>query len=307
MPSPGLSWQAGSVIIFLHHNRTYVEPAGIRDGVQLIAVRREVLAARQEVERVAAALGARNPFGARFPEPQTAAQARIALLRALRESGAGDRDHRAGMLVTADHLTVRLGSLLIQRTVQNGSEILTELPETATARQQLARYGIVYTGPGHYSGDLEYDRHLLLRAWKEFPETAWGQRAFLMLQRLSCSLGARFGCRGPDCFREVIRQGEEFLRRYPDTAFRREQLLHLAMAYETWWSLSQAAPGDPSAEGALVDKAGAEAARQKTLELYEELTRLAPDSAEAAYGRLRVTRLKLGLATGERTFFCFTC
>ena len=56
-----------------------------------------------------------------------------------------------------------------------------------------------------------------------------------------------------------------------------------------------------------MDKAGAEAARRKVIELFEELIRLAPESPEAERGRLRLTRLKLGLDTGERSFFCFSC
>lgn len=55
-----------------------------------------------------------------------------------------------------------------------------------------------------------------------------------------------------------------------------------------------------------MDKASAAAARQRAIELYEELIRLAPESPEAERGRLRLTRLQLALDTGERAFFCFT-
>jgi hypothetical protein len=55
-----------------------------------------------------------------------------------------------------------------------------------------------------------------------------------------------------------------------------------------------------------VDSAGAEAARRKAITVYEELIRLAPESPEAEHARLRLTRLKLGLDTGERAFFCFS-
>ena len=128
----------------------------------------------------------------------------------------------------------------------------------AITRRQLAPYGVKYTGPNHYSGDLEYDRRFLRQAWDRYPETPWGQRAFLMLQTLSCT-APNFGCQGPNCFREVIRQGERFLREYPQTPFLKEQTYHLALAYETWWSLGQAEPDDPTAEGAKVDKSSAEA------------------------------------------------
>ena len=114
----------------------------------------------------------------------------------------------------------------------------------AITRRQLAPYGVNYTGPNHYSGDLEYDRRFLRQAWDRYPETPWGQRAFLMLQTLSCT-APNFGCQGPNCFREVIRQGERFLREYPQTPFLKEQTYHLALAYETWWSLGQARTGRP--------------------------------------------------------------
>jgi hypothetical protein len=176
------------------------------------------------------------------------------------------------------------------------------------ARWRMAgrRYRKRRTRIGHYSGDLEYDRGFLRRAWKEFPETPWGHRAFLMLQRLSCSI-RDFGCQGPNCFRAVIEQGEKFLRQYPETPFRKEQIYHLALAYETWWSLSKAEPGDLSAEEARIGRTSAERARTRAIGLYEELIRMEPRSPEARAGQMVLPRLKLRLGTRERTFFCFSC
>jgi hypothetical protein len=105
----------------------------------------------------------------------------------------------------------------------------------------------------------------------------------------------------------VIKQGENFLREHPDTPFRTEQIYHLALANETWWSLSRAEPGDPTAQGAQVDSNSGERARKRAIELYEELLRTAPGSPEARAGQLSLPRLKLGLSTGERTFFCYSC
>jgi hypothetical protein len=228
------------------------------------------------------------------------------LLGLLRQSGEGGRNRRAAVLVAADDLAVRLGQLLVRRSIENGSEHLTEAPGADRVRRQFAAYEVEYSGIGHYSGDLEYDRRLLHRAWEAYPDTAWGQRAFLMLQRLSCSL-PEFGCEAPNCFREVIRQGGDLLRRFPETPFRKEQIYHLALAYETWWSLSQAEPGDVTTEGAQVDKESAGRARRRSIDFYEELLRIAPDSPEAQAGQLRLPTLKLGLDTGERTFYCISC
>jgi hypothetical protein len=114
------------------------------------------------------------------------------------------------------------------------------------------------------------------------------------------------GFQGPESFRAVIQQGGSFLRMYPNTPFRKEQIYHLALANETWWSLSQAGAGDPTAEGSPKDPAGAEAARRRAIEFYEELLRTAPGSPEAGAGELVLPRLKLRLGTGERAFFCFS-
>ena len=329
-PTPGLSWRAGEITIFLHRNRNFLAPAGIREGVQLIAVRNEVLREREAKREIERAFGStttlaydtisidlKKDLGTLYLAPGSRPESeagrakgerdtRAALLSLLGQAGAGDRGRRAATLVAADDLMVRLGSLLVMRSVAHGAETLAEAPDANQVRRQLAAYGLRYTGMGHESGDLEYDRGLLRRAWKEFPETPWGQRAFLTLQRLGCLIPDS-GCRGPNCFRTVIEQGEKFLREYPETPFRKEQIYHLALAYETWWSLSQAEPGDETAEGAQIDKASAERARKKAIDLYEELTRMAPESPEARAGQLILPRLKLGLGTGERTFFCYSC
>ena len=328
-PTPGLSWQAGEITIFLHRNRNFLAPAGIREGVQLIAIRNEVLREREAEREIEKAFGStttlaydtissdlKKDLGALYLAPGSRPESeagrakgeretRAALLSLLGQAGAGDRGRRAAILVAADDLMVRLGSLLVMRSVAHGGETLLEAPDANQVRRQLAAYGLRYIGMGHESGDLEYDRSLLRRAWKEFPETPWGQRAFLTLQKIGCSIPDS-GCRGPNCFRTVIEQGEKFLREYPETPFRKEQIYHLALAYETWWSLSQAEPGDPTAEGAQIDKASAERARRKAIDLYEELTRIAPESPEARAGQLVLPRLKLGLGTGERMFFCFS-
>jgi hypothetical protein len=48
-------------------------------------------------------------------------------------------------------------------------------------------------------------------------------------------------------------------------------------------------------------------ARERAIECYRELVRLAPDSPEAAAALRRLPRLELNLDTGQRRFFCFAC
>jgi hypothetical protein len=216
------------------------------------------------------------------------------------------RSPDAAKLVEADSLALRLGGLLVARSVEHGSEQLALVPEAARVRSRLAAYGVKYGDFDHYSGDLTYDRSLLKRAWTEYPGSEAGQRAFLMLQRLSCSTPL-FGCRGQDCFRPVIEQGQRFLESYPDSRFRTEQTYHLALAYDTWWSLSMAQPDDPTAQGAKVTKESGEQARQAAIRLYEEVIAAAPGTPAATAAELSLPRLKLKLDTAERTFFCFYC
>lgn len=300
-PEPGLHWTKGELSIFLHRNRTHAAPAGIRDGVVLIAVRNEVL----ENRRKSLALAQSNPDSPIARGAQTVEQTKAALISLL-GTPADDPERAAARLVEADALALRLGGLLVVRAVEFGSEHLTLDPSAANIRSQLESYGVRYGEIGHYSGDLTYDRSLLKRAWTEYPGTDAGQRAFLKLQRLSCATPL-FGCPGPECFRAVIAQGESFLKRYPDSRYRAEQTYLLALAHETWWSLANSRPDDTSAEGARVTKESAELARQAAIRLYEELILTAPGTREALAAELSLPRLKLKLDTGERAFFCFSC
>lgn len=319
---PGLSWHTGQLTLFLHRNRNHAPGAGVRLGVILIAVREELMRQRAAPEPAPESpvlselreylgeslLSTQREFPKSEEDRVKAEQKmRAALLRWLRDRS-GDRNRRAAALMAADELAVRLGGLLVARSYTPGAgEHLFVAEGAGKARMQLAAYGVRYgESIGHYSGDLEYDRSLLQRAWAEYPETRWGQRAFLMLQRLGCAT-PRFACNGPNCFRAVIEQGERFLRDYPDTPFRAQQLHHLALAYETWWSLGQANSGDITAYGARVTRASAEAARQHAIELYEQLWTAAPESPEGRAAELALPRLKLKLDTFERTFFCFSC
>jgi hypothetical protein len=327
----GRGWQGEGVAYFLHQSIMAVRPVGLRGGLQLIAVRREVL----DLDKVDAELASAFRSSTALSHPMIAAdlktdlgdlytgplsvnwtmteserlsaerQARAAILRLLQSAGEGSQ--RAALLVAADELAQRLGTLLVARVVKDGSEHLTEAPDADSVREELAPYGIRYGRIGHYSGVLEHNRGLLQRAWAEFPSTSWGQRAFLVLQTQSCDAATQFGCQGLNCFREIIRRGEEFLLRYPQTPFRKEQLHLLAQAYQTWWSLSNAPADDLTVDGADVgDKQAASRARVRAIELYEDLIHIAPQSPEAEWGRLRLPRLKLSLDTGERSFYCYS-
>ena len=122
---------------------------------------------------------------------------------------------------------------------------------------------------------------------------------------------------GSDQFRTVIQQGLQFQEQHPKSSYLLDVRLAVAQAYETWWSLSQvptaaeyaAEYGEEFAEkysdaNPAEYQEGAEAARQKSIAYYEQLLQAAPQSDHAAYSRRVLPRLRLGLDTGQRRFYC---
>jgi hypothetical protein len=102
---------------------------------------------------------------------------------------------------------------------------------------------------------------------KDHLDSPWGRQAFLMMTQLGWSQGA---CEeGPDQFREVIKRGEKFLQNYPHSEVSDSIRLELAHAYATWWNLSRSDPNPPYSTPETY-KVGAEAAKQRAIELYKE-------------------------------------
>jgi len=79
--------------------------------------------------------------------------------------------------------------------------------------------------------------------------------------------------------------------------------LAVGTAYENWWSLSLARPGDDYVDPTKY-RDGAESARRKAIGIYEQIAKNAPASPEGAYARRRLPRLKLGIDTAQRAFYC---
>jgi hypothetical protein len=184
-------------------------------------------------------------------------------------------------------------------------------------RAELARYGITFENlqsSPKFPPAWQYDHDLLWRVWKDFPRTDWGERAFVAL--LEHGWHTKAGCgggsdpsqpylnnRGDDQFPDIIEQGERFLAERPASAQLNDVLLAVAQAYETWWSLSLASR-DEYVSDARKYQRGATAARGKSIQLYEELMRRAPESDMAAYVTRHLPRLKLGVDTEQRRYYC---
>ena len=266
--------------------------AGILAGDQMDAwdavQRRE---ARVE-QRLAAALRDR------FPE-LPAGGSRATLTRLLAEADGATAARRAALLLAADFLAARLAP-----TAAPTDEEQTRRPPGKNLDRSEAfgprRLSWIWAPLG---SSWVYDHALLWTVWREHPTTTWGEEAFLLLLRLGWDTEVL--CKdSPDDFRDVIREGERFLGAHPTTSLRREVVLTLAWAYETWWSASRAQAGQGYVDDPGAYAPGSARARARAIARYEEALRLGLERALAADARRRLETLKQGGDTGQRIFYC---
>jgi hypothetical protein len=228
---------------------------------------------------------------------------RRAALELLGEVKTADAERKALLLVAADELVDQLADLLVD---DRG-----EVPEAATARRQLKPFGVTL-GRRMWDGGLIYNMSLLRRAADENLSSEWGEIAFVRLLARGMDWKGFFGCQPVDQFGVVVEKGDTYLAAHADTTRRTELLFTLALAYETWWSASNAKPSDSLTYEQFAPKRDryrpyADEAHRKAIRYYEEVIRLAPDSPEAKAARRQLPRLKLSLDTGQRAFLCTTC
>jgi hypothetical protein len=324
LPASGERWASGNLHYFLFQN-----PPGMHVGVKG-AVRLVVIDSRlfQEIQRDVFVQQADVLFYPQSParpflrrllgddyiglidaDPKTGSErpdlARQVSDKALGLLGVANRalmDERSMLLLAANGLVTKLTTLLWEADETGRNEV-------ASIRAGLAKFDVKLGGMLH-NGSLAYNQDLLWRVWREFPESQAGQLAFLELQQRGWSTDPGEGCpANPDLFHEVIEHGEKFLAQRPSTQFRKEVLFTLAVANESWWSVAHAAADDGWVSGIPyprkeLNKKQAAAARERAIHYYQEIVKLAPDSPEAASAGRRLPRLKLGLDTGQRRFFC---
>jgi hypothetical protein len=285
---------------------------GQPEAVELLARSRQLVAARAEDPKIAdleeqhrAPIRTRldqrlmQDLGAAFPSLRTLlnedsdegrrAMRRETLRALLSAAAAATGDRRAELLLTAD----RVASLITEG--QTGDPSVNQRLET------MAGFSLRYTYSPLGAG-WNYQHDLLRQVWRESPNTAWGAEAFLLLAWIGWD-GSGTCAAGSDQFREVIAHSEKFLADHPSSPHRLDVTLAVGAAYETWWSLSLARAGDDYVEAAKY-RDGAEAAKRKAIGIYEQIAKLAPDGPQAAYARRRLPRLKLGIDTAQRAFYC---
>jgi hypothetical protein len=210
---------------------------------------------------------------------------------------------RPMLLLAADRLVSRW-HLPEQRKLPSGTEArMKQLGETAGA----------HFAWNSQDDSWSYQHDLLWSAWRAAPQSEWGQDAFFLL--LASGWDTSGVCHnGPEQFRTVIEQGKKFLAANPSSPLRLPVTYLMAQAYETWWSLSEWSSCSPVIDlgpspcrAALASaryQSGAEAAREQAIANYEALLAADPSTYGTPALRRRLARLKLGIDTNQRQFYC---
>jgi hypothetical protein len=292
--------------VYLYRRVHRLEP----DAVELLARSRQLVAARAEDPKMAdleeqhrAPVRTRldqrlmQDLGVAFPSLRTLlgedsddgrrAMRRETLQALFTAAAAATGDRKVELLLAAD----RVASLIPEG--QSGDPTENERSETIAGFPVRYRYSPL-------GASWNYQHDLLRQVWRDYPNTALGGEAFLLLAWMGWDGGGTCAA-GSDQFREVIAHGDKFLADHPTSPHRLDVTLTEGMAYETWWSLSRAKAGDDYVEAAKY-RDGAEAAKRKAISIYKQIAK--PDGPEAAYARRRLPRLKLGIDTAQRAFYC---
>jgi hypothetical protein len=171
-------------------------------------------------------------------------------------------------------------------------------------REQFAKHDLTFVY-SELGGGSYYQHDLLWRIWKDFPETDWGERTFVLLLDSGWDTSGKCA-KGADQFREVIHQGESFLQQHPNSPYR-DFVVHLAgQAYATWWALgNEPKPAMADYVDPKLYKEGSEDARIKAIASFEQTLQLSPKSPLADYAEQFLPTLRQQqLIVDSYRFFC---
>ena len=176
--------------------------------------------------------------------------------------------------------------------------------DCAHLQADFSRYGLTLNYE-ELGGGMFYPRDLLWRIWAEYPQTLWGERAFVLLLDLGWDTSGTCE-KGGDQTREVIRQGESFLRQRPNSPYRAVVTLLVAEGYASWWSLSNEPAGSEMSD--YLDpkrfQEGAEAARMKAIACFEEVLQLVPGTEMSRFAGQVLPPLRDHQILDNYRFFC---
>jgi hypothetical protein len=180
-------------------------------------------------------------------------------------------------------------------------KLWVDRPPAASLRRELApllRRGVRFVDDPYDQLSL-YDGafiRVLLRRW---PETQWGQLAFVTYLYAGYTEDT---CDG-SAYVKVIRQGNAWLQSHPESPWRTAVMTAVARAYETQWALNGSFTADARENARVVTVAQA-AARVNAIKLYGDVIRLAPTSQDAAYARRRIIQIRANMTTSQDAYSC---
>jgi hypothetical protein len=216
--------------------------------------------------------------------PEHQDEIRRGLVQVLDSSTTGAADERALLTFAADR---------IARKVWVDATDLSDDSQIGPLLQRSVRF---VRRP--HSGLWSYDGALIDVVLRRWPDTEWGQIAFVT--RLY--EGWTESCDG-DEFAHVIRHGNAWLSSHASSPWRPAVMTAVARAYETLWALSGTFTTN-ARENARRLTADQAAARIRAIELYEAVIRLAPRSQDAAYARRRIVQVRAHMTTSQDAYSC---
>ena len=220
-------------------------------------------------------------------DPEIKFSVLVELLPKIEEKG----PNRLVQLYLADRLAGKLGE----------AGYTGRLSDWNAKQRVLSRHGAEYFQMRLMN--VIYNHVFLKKIIDEIPTGYWGEEASLDWTLMGtdefgyCSNGPK------ELFQSVITRGGDFMNKYPKSHLRKEVLGVLAQAHETGWSLSMASPNDEYVR-AKAYQADAPDHLQKSIAYYERVLQEYPHSPEGALYRDKLKRLRLGLDTNSRKFFC---
>lgn len=220
-------------------------------------------------------------------DPESQFSVLMELLSIIKKQGSD----RAAQLYLANQLAEQLGS----------AGFGGKLADWQAKQQILSGYGVSYFQT-HWM-DVIYNHVFIKKIIDEGLSGYWAEEAYFAWVLMGSH---RYdGCTdGPtELFKRVIDRGEDFLKKNPMSHIQKELLKAIAEAHETGWSLSLASPDD---EYVKAENYQAEAPdyQKKAISYYEQFVHEYPDSPEVVPYRSKLKRLRMGLDTNSRKFFC---
>jgi hypothetical protein len=168
-------------------------------------------------------------------------------------------------------------------------------------RTDFARRGLSLDGAA-LGGVYVYAHDLLWRLWRDYPATDWGQRAFVLL--LDRGWDTSPTCqKGADQRKEVIRQGEAFLKQWSNSRYRAAVTDLVGEAYGSWWSGDE--PSDDAPPSPIPPKQeGAEEARITAIGYFEQVVQLAPGTKLSEFAQQALQSLRDKQDLDNYRFIC---